>query len=64
MNCKDRITFDPAVLLGKPMIKGARLSVELILDRAADGWTMENILRISAAKRNPQPPLALYKVAI
>lgn len=26
------------------MIKGTRISVELILDRMADGWTMEDIL--------------------
>ena len=44
MNWKDRIIVDTAVLVGKPIIKGTRISVELILDRAADGWTMEDIL--------------------
>jgi uncharacterized protein (DUF433 family) len=44
MNWKDRITVDPAILVGKPIIKGTRISVELILDRVADGWTMEDIL--------------------
>lgn len=44
MNWKDRITLDPAVLVGKPIIKGTRISVELILDRFSDGWTMEDIL--------------------
>jgi uncharacterized protein (DUF433 family) len=43
-NWKDRIVVDPAVLVGKPTIKGTRISVELILDRTSDGWTMEDIL--------------------
>ena len=44
MNWKDRITVDPAILVGKPIIKGTRISVELIMDRFSDGWTMEDIL--------------------
>ena len=44
MNWKDRIEVNPAVLVGKPIIKGTRISVELILDRLADGWTMEEVL--------------------
>lgn len=43
-NWKDHIVVDPAILVGKPTIKGTRISVELILDRASDGWTMEDIL--------------------
>ncbi|MEO6022373.1 MAG: DUF433 domain-containing protein [Burkholderiales bacterium] len=44
MNWKDRIEVNPAVLVGKPIIKGTRISVELILDRLADDWTMEDVL--------------------
>ena len=44
MNWKDRIEVNPAVLVGKPIIKGSRISVELILDRLADGWSMEDVL--------------------
>jgi uncharacterized protein (DUF433 family) len=44
MNWKDRITVDPAILVGKPIIKGTRISVELIMDRFSDGWAMEDIL--------------------
>ncbi len=44
MDWKDRIEVNPAVLVGKPIIKGTRISVELILDRMADAWTMEDIL--------------------
>jgi uncharacterized protein (DUF433 family) len=39
MNWKDYIVSDMAVLQGKPVIKGTRLSVELILGRLANGWT-------------------------
>ena len=28
-----------------PVLKGTRLSVQLILDRLADGWTREDLLR-------------------
>lgn len=41
---KDRIVFDPDILVGKPTVRGTRISVELILDRLSDGWTMEDIL--------------------
>jgi uncharacterized protein (DUF433 family) len=41
---KGHITVDPDILAGKPIIKGTRISVELIMDRLADGWTMEQIL--------------------
>lgn len=44
MNWKDHIEVNPAVLVGKPIIKGTRISVELILDRLADGWSMEDVL--------------------
>ncbi len=44
MNWEDRIVADPRVLVGKPTIKGTRLSVELILDRLADGWSEADLL--------------------
>ncbi len=44
MNWKDRITVDPKILVGKPIIRGTRISVELLLERLADGWSMEQIL--------------------
>ena len=39
-----RITLDPAVLAGKPVIRGTRLSVEFIVDLMADGWAEADIL--------------------
>lgn len=38
------IHSDPEILIGKPVIKGTRLSVELILRLFAAGWTTEQIL--------------------
>lgn len=44
MNWKDRITVDPKVLVGKPVVKGTRISVEFVVDLLARGWTTEQIL--------------------
>ena len=43
MNWRAYIHTDPAILGGKPIIKGTRLSVELLLDRLANGWTEQMI---------------------
>ena len=42
---KERITVDPKVLAGKPIIKGTRIAVEFILELLANGWTNEKILK-------------------
>src|SRR4051794_8587661 len=44
MGDKDRIVLDPDVLLGKPVVKGTRLSVEFIVGLFAEGWTEPEIL--------------------
>ena len=41
---RDRIVCDPAILVGKPTIKGTRISVELVTDRLKGGWTVSQIL--------------------
>jgi uncharacterized protein (DUF433 family) len=38
------IVVDPKILVGKPVIRGTRLSVELILDLLANDWTIERVL--------------------
>ena len=40
----DRITVDPRMLVGKPTIKGTRISVSFILNRVANGQTPEQIV--------------------
>ena len=44
MNWQDLIISDKNILLGKPTIKGTRLSVEFIIDRLANGWTEQQLL--------------------
>jgi uncharacterized protein (DUF433 family) len=45
MPWQDRIVVDPAILTGKPVIKGTRLAVEFVLELLAEGWTREEIER-------------------
>jgi uncharacterized protein (DUF433 family) len=45
MTWQDRIVIDPAILVGKPTIKGTRIAVEFIVDLLARGWTKEDVLR-------------------
>jgi len=40
----ERITVDPKVMVGKPVIKGTRLTVEYILNLLAHGATITEIL--------------------
>lgn len=45
MSWQERIIIDPEILVGKPVIKGTRLSVEFIIDLLAQGWSETDILR-------------------
>jgi len=40
----DRITFDPAVMGGKPCIRGQRVTVAMVLGLLASGRSQEEIL--------------------
>ena len=44
MNLRDYITVDPAILAGKPTVRGTRLGVDFLLDLFASGWTSEQVL--------------------
>ena len=41
MDWRDRITMDPKVLAGKPVIKGTRIAVEFLMELMAKGWSHE-----------------------
>ena len=44
MGWHERIERRPEVLGGKPVIRGTRIAVELILERLGDGWSEQAIL--------------------
>ncbi len=44
MEWQSRIIVAPSILVGKPVVKGARLSVEFIIGLLADGWSEADIL--------------------
>jgi uncharacterized protein (DUF433 family) len=44
MDYTDRIIVDPNVMLGKPVIKGTRIPVELILRKLSEGMAIEELL--------------------
>lgn len=40
-----RIVVDSSILVGKPVVRGTRLSVEFLIGLLAQGWSEEDILR-------------------
>mgnify|MGYP003599179696 CR=1 FL=1 len=45
MDWQERISVDPQVLVGKPVVKGTRLAVAFIVDLLAQGWPESELLR-------------------
>lgn len=39
-----RITSDPKIMMGKPVVSGTRITVELILEKLAAGETVQQIV--------------------
>lgn len=44
MDWRNHIISDKDILMGKPIIKGTRISVELVLDLLSTGWSEPMIL--------------------
>ena len=44
MEWRQQIDINPAVMMGKPCIKGTRITVELIVEKLAYGETSEQII--------------------
>jgi uncharacterized protein (DUF433 family) len=44
MDWRSRIVADPDILVGKPVIKGTRISVELVMDLLAAGYTPDQVI--------------------
>jgi uncharacterized protein (DUF433 family) len=45
MQLDERIVVNPQVLVGKPVVRGTRLSVDFLLGLMAQGWSEAEILR-------------------
>ena len=41
---RDLIVSDPGIMLGKPVVRGTRITVELILEKLGAGETIEQLL--------------------
>ena len=46
MTVTDRIEVNPKVMLGKPVIRGTRVPVELILRKLSEGATEDDLLDV------------------
>ncbi len=44
MNKHERITVDPKIMVGKPVIKGTRIPVEQVLRELAGGMSIADIM--------------------
>ncbi len=44
MDWHQHIHSDPEVLVGKPVVRGTRLSVDFVLSLFAQGWTEQQVL--------------------
>ena len=45
MTITDRIEINPKIMLGKPVIRGTRLTVELILRKLSEGATEQELIQ-------------------
>lgn len=45
MSWSERITIEPDVLAGKPVVRGTRLAVDFIIGLLGQGWSESDILR-------------------
>lgn len=46
MTINNRIEINPLIMLGKPVIRGTRVTVELILRRIGEGASVEEIIEM------------------
>jgi uncharacterized protein (DUF433 family) len=63
MDWREFVEVNPDVLAGKPVLKGTRISVELLLEHLADGWSSDDILAAYPHLRREQVLAALSLVS-
>ncbi len=56
----DRIETNPEIMLGKPVIRGTRVTVDLILQRLNEGATFEEITEMYPMTTNDVPSVVDY----
>ena len=62
MNWQKYIHAHPDILVGKPVLRGTRLSVDFILDLLAAGWKIEQLLE-SYPQLTPESIQAIFAFA-
>ncbi|MBC3788017.1 DUF433 domain-containing protein [Spirosoma utsteinense] len=60
MNYRERIISDHHVMLGKPVVKGTRLTVELLLRKLSEGATIDDLLTMYPNLQEADVLAALY----
>lgn len=63
MAWKSRISIDPKIMVGKPVIKGTRIPVAHIVELIAQGWGAETILKNYPQLKKPDIDAALKYAA-
>ena len=48
MDILQHIEINPKIMMGKPIIKGTRITVELILEKLSAGETEDDILEVNS----------------
>jgi uncharacterized protein (DUF433 family) len=41
---RERIVVDPAIAVGKPVVRGTRLAVDFVVGLLADGWVVDDLV--------------------
>jgi uncharacterized protein (DUF433 family) len=62
MNWHEYIHADPAVLGGKPVVRGTRLAADFLLGLLAAGWTPEQVIE-SYPELTPESLRAIFAFA-
>jgi uncharacterized protein (DUF433 family) len=62
MDWRTFIHADPNILVGKPVVRGTRLSVEFLLDLLANGWTTQQLFE-SYPSLTPEALKAVFAYA-
>jgi uncharacterized protein (DUF433 family) len=63
MDWREHISADPAIMVGKPVIKGTRIPVEMILEHIAFGRTIEQVM-VSWPRLTREDVLAALQYAL